>query len=125
MKILFTPYRGKIEPIIDIYKAEVILHPEYIEVTYSYDYTKYSESGTYKENASAAYLVPKYGTGISRTTSQHALDETQEEVPMVTIDSPGCMDAIWIRCRKNKEADDLYLKLREYLLKDGLEDEEE
>jgi hypothetical protein len=115
MKIQYTPYRGKIEPILDIRKAEVTLHPEHIEVIYSYDFQKYSESGSYKESMNAAYLIPKYGTGISRSASSHSMDETEEEVPMVTIESP-CYDSVWLRCKTNKEADKLYLTLRKYLL---------
>lgn len=118
MTIKYTPYRGKIEPVLDIRKAEVTLHPEYIEVIYSYDYQKYSEEGyTAKESMNSAYLIPRYGTGISRGASTHALDEREEEVPMVTIESP-CYDSVWLRCKTNKEADTLYLNLRAYLLEE-------
>jgi hypothetical protein len=115
MKITFTPYRGEIEPITDIRKAEVTLHEDYIEVIYSYDYEKYSESGNKRESMNSAYLIPKYGTGISRGASTHSLDETEEEVPMVTIESP-CYDSVWLRCKTNREADNVYLELRKYLL---------
>jgi hypothetical protein len=115
MTIKYTPYRGKIEPVNDIRRAEVTLHTEYIEVIYSYDYEKYWEGGTKPESMNAAYLIPKYGTGLSRSASTHSLDETEEEVPMVTIESP-CHDSVWIRCKTNKEADGLYLELRKYLL---------
>lgn len=117
MKLTFTPYRGEIEPIIDIRKAELTLHPEYIEVIYSYDYERYTESGSKTDSMNAAYLIPRYGTGISRGASTHALDESEEEVPMVTIESP-CYDSVWLRCKTNKEADTLYLNLRAYLLEE-------
>jgi hypothetical protein len=113
--ITFTPYRGEIEPILNIRKAEVTLHPEYIEVIYSYDYEKYFDGERKKESMNSAYLIPKYGTGISRGASTHQMDESEEEVPMVTIESP-CYDSVWLRCKTNREADNLYLKLRKYLL---------
>jgi len=115
MKMAYTPYRGEIEPVTDIRKAEITLHDEYVEVIYSYDYTYMSESGRGPESINSAYLIPKYGLGVSRTESVHALDPDKEDVPMVTFESP-CMDAVWIRCKSKKEADNIYLNLRKYLL---------
>lgn len=116
MTLKFTPYRGKIEPVTKINKAEVKLFPDYIEVVFNYEFDKFDEGMVRPETTYAAHFIPKYLVSLLRSACYHTEDDSKELCQYVGLDVSGVADTIMLRCKSNKEADELYSELRDYLL---------
>jgi hypothetical protein len=116
MKVTFTPYRGKVEPITNVYKAELTFFEEYVEIVYAYDFEKLIDGERTPDTSHAAFLLPRYDLTVVRSSMYHQEDEDKEFCPYVEVSAPTHLEPIYLRCKTNKEADTIYSSFREYLV---------
>jgi hypothetical protein len=112
--IKYTPYRGVLEPVTEVRKAEINLYPNHIEIINSYDYQVYmpsEDSCGYTKNAT---LIPKPHVIIELTETWHERDTAKTPHPVVRIMYLDIEEFIHVQTQK--EAYDIYTKLKLWLL---------
>lgn len=115
--IKFIPYRGSIEPITKVYKTEINLYPNYIEVIQSYDYTPYlPEPDECGGKPRGATMYPKQSVAVEVAASYHQRDTSREEHPTIRILFEDWSETIHIRYEK--EAYEIYNRIKLWLLND-------
>lgn len=112
-KIKFKPYRGHLEPIREVRKSEIILHDNYLELIYDYNFT---DTLHQEENRTAAYLLPKKAISIGLTVWYHEDDKEKIHYPRVEIYTNGSY-CEYIYVETMDEADSIYKQIKSWLLK--------
>jgi hypothetical protein len=112
-KIKYKIYKGRMEPITEIRKSEIILHEGYLEHITDYSYTPYSSDSF--DYSKSAMLIPKEQITLQLSESIHADDTEQEAVPIIfLLVSGGWQECIWIDTMENAYA--VYNKIKKWLL---------
>jgi hypothetical protein len=119
--LTYTPDRTDFEPVGKIHVAKIILHEKIIEIRVSYEYTdkvKNFETGLIEEKPNmvqAHDIVHKHNVSLSRTTLNFEYDERENRSLAHVIQIIYQSEKFWIWASK-KECDDLFPKLRKWLL---------
>jgi hypothetical protein len=112
--IKYSPYRGELEPITEVRKAEIHLHKNHLEIINSYDYQVYmptDESCGYTKNAT---LIPKNLIVAELTETWHERDTNKTPHPTVRIMFLDMEEFIHVQTQK--EAYDIYTRIKQWLL---------
>jgi len=111
-KIEFKPYRGHLEPVGDVRKAEIHLHPNHLEYIYDYDYTQHKGEQTVR---TCAITIPKHQLSVSLTTWYHEDDSEKITNPQVELYVSGCYQEL-IYVEKMSKAEKIYTQIKEWLI---------
>lgn len=108
----WTIYRGKIEPVTKINKADITLYTNHLEIVYDYEFIPFNAS---EDRIKSASTWSKNNISIIEIGEiVHGEDVDNEVVPTVFVKSGNFEERI--RCATQKEAENIYLKLREWYL---------
>ncbi len=120
MKIVYTPYRGKIEPITKVYKSEIELGLKHIEITTYYDFESFTlDTLTHKSDfIKTIALFQKDNISITFNYVYHEADDSEETYPRIEIwDVSGSTSYIHVG---NEEGLKVYSQLKKWLLEDEI-----
>jgi hypothetical protein len=110
-KIIYTPSRNDIEKITTVRKSEVIFLENHLEHIISYDWVSEESEGC----RNRANLLPRIGMVVSLDECDWPADPGNYR-PVVVVGHSGLTDPVYIFCSSQKETDDLYLKIRSWIL---------
>lgn len=116
MKITYTPYRGKIEPVKKVYKSDINLTDKFIEVTTYYDYEAWdSDKGIRKDDSyKSIKLIRKEDvSGLTIENYLHEGDPNDESCPRVIIDGTYTSIHIWLT---EETVFDVYKTVKDWML---------
>ena len=113
--VKFTPYRGTIEPVTKVHAADINFYANLIEVILHYDYIQVADSVKTDERVRFAEMFPRGTFSVSIASIAHEQDEEDERVPAIFI-SASQPNQVVIRCRKQKEAEEVYQKLKKWMI---------
>jgi len=113
--IQFTPYRGHLEPVGEVRKAEITLLPNHIEIINSYDFTPYLPEPDDVPYRKYATLLPKSLVAIELTEQWHDKDVDKLASPCVEIFLSGRhADTIYVETER--EAYIIYNRIKNWLI---------
>lgn len=115
MKLKYTPYRGKIEPVKMVHKAEFELLNNFIEVTTFYEYDRFDADTmtAIHDVVKGIDFFNKNNVSIQLEYVIHTADTTEELFPRIKITSGYECTYLW----PGEEAFEIYTKLKNWLIK--------
>ena len=111
--IKFTPYCGQDCKVIEVHKADIILHPKHIEVLLRYDYINDNEQYDYVK---VGCIMPKAGLIISRNEMSPIHEpHSQDIIEAVVLECAGT-GQFNVKCEKAEEANKIYQEIKRWLI---------
>lgn len=113
-KIKYKLFRGPLEPVTSQRKAEVILHPRYLELICDYDFEPYGSNKDGFPYRRYAALIPKESFAAELTEGCHEDDIEKQMNPLIYIYYGGRIESIYVETYD--EAYDIYKKIKDWML---------
>jgi hypothetical protein len=120
IKLKYTPYLGKTEPVTEVIMAEVVVHEKHIELKVAYNYTARVPADTIDwiekpDTVREHSIWPKDSIMLRRTVATHNYDTIDPESTHIIEVVHNSNQNFWIRANE-KEIAELYKTLRAWLL---------